>query len=295
MDYVDYYKTLGIDKTATQKDIKSAYRKLARKFHPDLNPQDADAKRKFQQINEANEVLADPEKRKKYDQYGEGWKHTGDFENAGQQQRPFSGQQQGDFGNMGAEGSFSDFFETLFGRQHSSRGNTQTRFRGKDYSTEITLDLASAARTHKQTLNVDGQKIRITIPAGIENGQTIKIPGHGENGQRGSESGDLYITFIIPDNDKIKRIGNDLFSTVELNLYAAILGGQVLVNTLTGEVKVKVAAGTQNGGKVKLKGKGFPLYKKDGLFGDLIITWNILTPTHLSEKQRQLFTQLSEL
>jgi curved DNA-binding protein len=295
MNFVDYYKLLGIDKTATPKDIKNAYRKLARKHHPDLNPNDKDAKRNFQQINEANEVLSDPEKRKKYDQYGKDWQHSEQFEKQKQyqQQSPYSGGTR--YTGSKSEGDFSDFFESMFGGSTGAGRGRQVKFRGEDYTAELQLELLDAYKTHKQTLTVNGKKIRITIPAGIENGQTIKISGHGGKGISGGPDGDLYITFSISNHPNFKRAGNDLFTTVNLDLYRAVLGGEITIETLNGKVKLKVKPETQNGSKVKLKDKGFPVYKNEGQYGDLYVTYSIKIPTNLTEKQRKLFNQLSEL
>jgi curved DNA-binding protein len=299
MDFVDYYKLLGLDKTATSKDIKSAYRKLARKFHPDLNPNDKDAKKKFQEINEANEVLSDPEKRKKYDQYGKDWQHSDQFEKQQQYQQQYQQQSSGsdrrNFAGSQSDGDFSDFFESLFGGTKGAGRGRQVKYRGEDFTAELHLELIDAYKTHKQTLNVNSQKIRITVPAGIENGQTIKIAGHGGKGINGGPDGDLYITFLIANNPNFKRSGNDIFSTVDLDLYKAVLGGELTIETLNGKVKLNVKPETQNGSKVKLKGKGFPVYKNEGQFGDLYITYVIKIPTNLTEKQKKLFNQLAEL
>jgi curved DNA-binding protein len=295
MDYVDYYKLLGIDKTATTKDIKSAYRKLARKYHPDLNPNDKDAKRKFQQINEANEVLSDPVKRKKYDQYGENWQHSEQFENQKQYKQQHSDSRGTRFTNDQSDMDFSDFFESMFGRTSGGGRSRQVKFRGEDFTAELRLSLIDAFKTHTQTFNIDGEKIRITVPAGIENGQTIKIAGHGGKGINGGPDGDLYITFSIADHPRFKRLGNDLFTTVDLDLYVAVLGGELTVETLSGKVKLKVKPETQNGSKVKLKDKGFPVYKKVDQFGDMYITYMIKVPSNLTDKQKTLFKQLSEL
>lgn len=295
MDYVDYYKLLGIEKSATQKDIKSSYRKLARKYHPDLNPNDKDAKRKFQQINEANEVLSDTGKRKKYDQYGNDWQHSDQFEKQQQYQNQASEPSRSRSTRTQSDGDFSDFFESLFGGASAGYGRSRkVKYRGEDYTAEVHLELIDAYKTHKQTLNVNGEKIRITVPAGIENGQTIKITGHGGKGINGGPDGDLYITFTIADHHGIKRLGNDLFTTVDLELYLAVLGGEKTIDTLNGRVKLKIKPETQNGIKVKLKNKGFPVYKNEGQFGDLILTYLIKIPTNLTEKQRALFKQLSE-
>ena len=300
MAYIDYYNILGVSKDASQDDIKKAYKKLARKYHPDLNPNDPTAQRKFQEINEANEVLSDPEKRKKYDQYGENWKHADEF-NAQQQQYGTNFGQ--NFSNDGttytswstsgdAEG-FSDFFESLFG----SRGKRKRSYgyRGQDYTAELHLTLQDAYETHKQILTVNGKKLRITVPAGVANGQTIKLAGQGGEGMNGGPAGDLYITFVIDDDARFRREGDDLYVTAPLDLYTAILGGETIIETMSGKVKLKVAPGTQNNTKVRLKGKGFPVYKQEGSFGDLIVTYSIDIPTHLSEEQKELFRKIQSL
>src|SRR5258706_4169128 len=207
MDFIDYYKILGIDKNASDEDIKKAYRKLARKHHPDLNPNDKEAHKKFQQINEANEVLSDPEKRKKYDQYGKDWKHADQFEQARQSQQHSTDQWGQSFTGNFEEGDFSDFFESLFGGGGSRAGSRrrQTKFRGQDIQGEFQLNLTDAYKTHQQTFTVNGKNIRITIPAGVENGQKINIAGHGEPGINGGPNGDLYITFHIVNNTKFRR------------------------------------------------------------------------------------------
>ena len=168
------------------------------------------------------------------------------------------------------------------------------KYRGEDYKAEIRLELIDAYKTHQQTITVNGKNIRITIPAGIENGQTIKISGHGSPGVNGGPNGDLYITFSVANHSIFKRLGDHLYATIDLDLYTAVLGGEMILDTLDGQVKLKVKPETQNGSKVKLKGKGFPVYKKDNQFGDLFISWSIKIPTNLTEKQKELFTQLSK-
>ncbi len=314
MAYIDYYKILGVDKTATQDDIKKAFRKLARQYHPDLNPNDANAKEKFQAINEANEVLSDPEKRKKYDEYGENWKHADEFE---AQRKAYQNQQGGGgdgeywystdgthFSGFGGEGmhgfggngsGFSDFFEELFGHREAGAGRgAHGAFKGQDIQGELQLTLREAATTHKQTFSVNGENLRITVPAGIANGQIIKLKGHGGKGLNGGPDGDLYITFNIADDPVFRRKDNDLYTDVNIDLYTAVLGGEVTVNTLDGQVKLKVRPGTQNDAKVRLKGKGFPIYKQDGTFGDLIVTYHVTIPTTLTDKQKDLFRQLQQ-
>ena len=291
MEFIDYYKILGVDKKASEEEIKKAYRKLARKLHPDLNPNDKDAHKKFQQVNEANEVLSDPEKRKKYDQYGKDWQHADQFEQQrrSQQQQPFSG---GAHFSGDDDSDFSNFFESMFGGSGRSR---QTKFRGQDYNAELKLSLTAAMETHQQTLAVNGKNIRITIPAGVENGQVIKLKGYGAPGVNGGPSGDLFITFSISPHPGFKRSGNDLYTIAGIDLYTAMLGGETTIDTLKGKVKLKVNPETQYGTKIRLKGKGFPVYKKEGEAGDLYVTYEVKLPTNLTEEQIALFTELSKL
>ncbi len=296
MDYIDYYKILGVSRNATAEQIKKAYRKLARKYHPDVNPNNKAAEKKFKEINEANEVLGNPENRKKYDKYGKDWKHAEEFEKARQQQRQYQGQAR-DFGQAHSpfsEDDFSDFFASMFGGGTRS-GRRTVRYKGQDYHAELQLGLREVYKSHKRVLTVDGKNIRLTIPAGVENGQVIKIKGHGGKGINGGPGGDLYIRFTIVNNTPFKRDKNDLHLTADLDLYTAVLGGEITVETMDGKVKLKVKPETQNGTKVKLRGKGFPVYKKDGVFGDLYITYRIKIPTKLSPKEKALFTELSKL
>lgn len=297
MEFIDYYKVLEIDKGASEADIKKAYRRLARKLHPDLNPNDETAKKKFQQINEANEVLSDPEKRRKYDQYGKDWQHAEAFEKQKQNQQQHQGRGYTAQDFSGGDGDFSDFFESMFGGtgRGGARGSGQMRYSGQDFNAELHLSLQDAAKTHQQTLTVNGKNIRITIAAGVENGQTIKIAGHGGLGMNGGPNGDLYITFVISNNTKFKREGDNLYVNVDLDLYTAVLGGDITIDTMDGKVKLPVKAETQSGTKVKLKGKGFPVYKKEGQFGDLYVTYQVKTPVNLTDKEKELFTELSKL
>jgi curved DNA-binding protein len=288
MAYIDYYAALGVEKQATVDEIKKAYRKLARKYHPDLNPNNKVAESKFKEINEANEVLSNPENRKKYDKHGENWKHADEIEKA-QQQRGggFSG---GDF----AGGEYSSFFESMFGGGGRSRGR-QGKFRGQDAQVSLHLRLDEVFKTEKRTLTVNGRSIRITVPAGVKDGQVIKIPGHGGEGANGGPNGDLYLTFAVENNTRFKLDNDNLYATADLDLYTAMLGGEIMVETFDGKVKVKIAPETQNGAKIKLKGKGFPRYKKEGECGDLYITFQLTTPTELTEKEIALFQELAQL
>lgn len=310
-DFIDYYKVLGLDKSATADDIKKAYRKLARKYHPDVNPNNKEAASKFQQINEANEVLSDPDKRKKYDQYGEHWKHADQFEQQKRQQQQQHQQSSASgFGGSGYEGftysssdfgegeHFSDFFEQMFGRQQrsSGRGRANVKYKGEDYSASLEMTLTDAATTRKQVLNVNGKSVRITIPAGVEDGQVIRLRGYGGEGINGGPKGDLYITFVIKNDTAFERVGDDLYITMDIPLYTAVLGGEQIIETLSGsKIKLKVNPETQSGTKVRVKGKGFPVYKKEGEHGDLYVTYNVKVPTDLTDKEKELFKQLAEL
>jgi curved DNA-binding protein len=292
MSFIDYYQALGVPKTATDDEIKKAYRKLARKLHPDVNPNDKEAHKKFQQINEANEVLSDPEKRKKYDKYGENWEHGEEYEKArqAQQRSGYSGGGQS-FSDEFEESDFSDFFSSMFG---SGGRSNQPKFRGQDYNSELQLSLKDAYTTQSQTLSINGKNVRITIPAGVANGQTIKLKGYGGKGVNGGPDGDLYITFSIANDPEFKRDGDDLYTAVELDLFTAVLGGEITLDTFGGKIKLKVKPETQNGTKARVKGKGFPVYKKEGQFGDLYVTYQIKIPTNLTEKQKELFAELAK-
>lgn len=311
MAFIDYYKVLGVDRSATQADIRKAFRRLAKQYHPDINANDPRAQERFQEINEANEVLSDPEKRKRYDEYGEHWAHAEEYEAQRRQyeQQYGGGQQYGDFGSFGGfdfggfgdftrsegnTGGFSDFFEQLFGGA-GHRSTRQQPMRGTDYEAELHLTLHDAAETHKQVLNVNGKSIRVTIPAGVADGQRLKLRGHGGEAPQGGTRGDLYITFRIAPDNTFTRSGDDLYIRTALPLTTAVLGGEVNVPTLTGDVRMKVGAGTQPGGKMRLRGKGMPKYKKETERGDLIVTFDVHIPNTLTDEQRALYTRLQQL
>jgi len=301
MEFIDYYKTLGIDKSASEADIKKAYRKMARKFHPDVNPNDKQAEVKFKEVNEANEVLSNPENRKKYDKYGKDWKHADQYDQQSRQQNYGGGgnQQRNPFGQSyqggGNEDSdFSDFFGSMFGGAGGRKSN-QSKFRGQDFNAELKLNLSEVYINDKRTLTVNGKNIRLTIPAGVTDGQEIKIKGYGADGVNGGPKGDLNIKFNITNDTLFIRDGKNLYKTVDIDLYTALLGGYITIDTMNGQVKLKVAAETQNGVKVKLKGKGFPVYKKDDDFGDLYLTYQIILPKDLNDQEKDLFVQLSKL
>ena len=305
MAFIDYYQVLGIDKQATQEEVKKAYRKLARKYHPDLNPDNKDAELKFKAVNEANEVLGDPEKRKQYDKYGEHWQHAEAYEQAqnenARQKRsqgradPFEG-----FAYEDGASDHSDFFSSVFGAQGSGfgsgkRGSSAGKFKGRDIEATLDLVLSQVRRTHQQTFEMNGKKIRITIPAGAYDGQQIKLGGYGHPGYNGGPAGDLYIRFNIRNDTPFEREGDDLHLNKTIDLYTAILGGELMVDTLDGQVKLKIRPLTKNGTVTRLKGKGFPVYKAEGSFGDLYLTLSVQLPTTLSNEEKALFEQLKKL
>ncbi|MBE7629473.1 amino acid permease [Tenacibaculum piscium] len=254
MAFVDYYKILEIEKTATDKDIKKAYRKLARKYHPDLNPNNKEAEIKFKEINEANEVLSNSENRKKYDKYGKDWEHGEAYEKAKQQQTYSNSEGNSQYSNQ----DFSDYFNTMFGQRNTSNKQGNRGFKGQDFNAELHLNLEDVYQTHKQVLTVNDSKIRLSIPAGVENGQVIKISGKGGAGINGGPNGDLYITFSIKKHTKFKRI-------------AIIIGG--LIATLAAYSYVKL------GVYYKDEGATYSFYKRTYLNSDFsasAIGWFII-------------------
>jgi curved DNA-binding protein len=297
MAFVDYYKILEINKDASEADIKKAYRKLARKYHPDLNPNDKVAEQKFKDLNEANEVLSNPENRKKYDKYGADWKHGEEMDRARQSQQSGSRDSStGAYSNF-TEGDYSDFFESMFGASAGGgrQGGANVKFRGQDFHAEFSLDIKDTLKSQKQTININGKKINITIPAGIEDEQVLKLKNFGGQGINGGPNGDLFVKFKIVNETAFKRDKNDLYTTVPLDLYTAILGGEVITDTFYGKVKLKINSETRNDTKVKLKGKGLPLFNKESELGDLYISFQIVLPNKLSEQEKELFTTLQNL
>lgn len=298
MAFIDYYKVLGVEKSASQNDIKKAYRKLAKRYHPDLNKDDPQAKAKFQEINEANEVLGDAEKRRRYDEYGEHWKHSEEFEAQQRNTGTYRSGAQG-FGFGGFEGfddfsrsagnssGFSDFFEQLFGG--TAYSNARKR-KGEDLQATLQLTLKDIATSQKRVLEINGEKIAITIPAGVTDGQKIRIKGHGGQNAYDKERGDLYITFRIEPDSRFTREGDDLRTTVTCDLYTLLLGGEVVVPTLNGNIKMNIKAGTQPDSRMRLRGKGLPHYKSEGA-GDMIVTIKVVLPT-LNAQQAELLKKI---
>ena len=298
MAFIDYYKVLGVERNASQEEIKKAYRKLAKKYHPDINKDNPQAQERFQEINEANEVLSDSEKRKRYDEYGEHWKHSEEFEAQRQGAHGYGGDTQDfDFGGFGGFGDFrrsagnrsgfSDFFEQIFG---NGAFRAEREQRVNDLQATLQLTLQEAATTHKRILEIEGEKIAITIPAGIADGQKIRVKGHGGKSVDGTRRGDLYITFTVEPDSRFTRLGDDLQTTVTCDLYTLLLGGEAMVPTLDGSVRAKIKAGTQPDSKLRLRGKGMPHYRREGK-GDLIVEIKVKLP-ELNEKQMEMMKEL---
>lgn len=310
MEYKDYYKILGVDKKASQDQIKKAYRKLAVQYHPDKNPGNKEAEEKFKLINEANEVIGDPEKRKKYDELGENWNRFQQSGQGGQQGggfdwSSFGGQGGGTyytesdvndmFGSQGGNG-FSDFFEAFFGRGSRQRaGQQQSHFKGGDYEAETEVSLEEAYKGTSRIIQVHNEKLRITIRPGAYDGQLLRIKGKGAEGSSDKYRGDLYVRIRLRPHPIFTRRGDDLYATQIIDLYTAVLGGDVYVNTLGGKVKVKTPAGTQNGATIRIRGKGMPKSDAPEQAGDLYLQWQVNIPANLSEKEKQLFEQLRKL
>jgi curved DNA-binding protein len=315
LNFKDYYKSLGVSKTASQDEIKKAYRKLARQYHPDVNPNDKAAEEKFKEISEAYEVLSNPENRKKYDQLGADWKK---YEQAGAQggfdwgkyaqgNAGGGGQYQytnADFGDMfGGEGGggFSDFFENLFGggfgRQQQGRGRRTGNFsmKGQDLQGEMEITLVEAYEGTSRVINVNNQQLRIKVKPGVTDGQKLRLPGKGGPGANGAENGDLYITVRVLPDPHYTRKGDDLYRDQQVDMFTALLGGEVQMHILGGDIKLKIPAESQNGTTLRIKGKGFPKYGQTDVHGDLYIKLQVMLPKHLSDQEKQLARQWAEL
>lgn len=308
MEYKDYYKILGVDKKASQEDIKKAYRKLTVQYHPDKNAGDKAAEEKFKQIAEANGVLSDPDKRKKYDELGENWQQYeqgnyqpgGPFGGAGGGRgRQYSYEDMGDIFGEGGGSGFSDFFEQFFGGgggggQKSGRGK-QRAYKGSDFETEMDITLEEAYAGTSRIINLENEKLRITTKPGAYDGQLLRIKGKGGKGSSAAHHGDLFVRVKLSPHPQFTRKGDDLHTTANVDLYSAVLGGDAIVATLTGKIKIKVDAGTQPGKTIRIKGKGMPvLDSKSGAHGDLYVQLNVQIPDKLTDKQRELFVQLRD-
>ncbi len=296
MDYKDYYKILGVSKTASQEEIKKAYRKLAVKFHPDKNAGNKQAEEKFKEINEANEVLGNEEKRKKYDELGSNWKQYGE---------QATGYNTNDFGRQRSRrptsddyefggSSFSDFFERFFGGSYDTGSYTQDTT-AYDMRMDIPITLEEAYHGTVRQFEVLGEKLQIRLKPGSTDGQQLRIKGKGGKGRNSSHRGDIYATVNIQPHKLFTRKGNDLYCELPLDLYIAVLGGEITVPALKGKMKVKVEKGTENGKTVRLKNLGMPVYDQPGKFGDLYAKFHLEIPTNLSKEEQELFIKLAAL
>jgi curved DNA-binding protein len=298
MEYKDYYKVLGVDKKASEADIKKVYRKLAVQYHPDKNQGNKEAEEKFKQINEAYEVLGDPEKRKKYDELGENWNQFQPGGGYSQSRQGRSYQYEGDINDLFGGGSgFSDFFETFFGRSSGRKTGqrSQQHFKGQDYEAEMEITLEEAYNGTSRIIQVHNEKLRITVKPGAYDGQLLRIKGKGAEGSSTEHRGDLYARVKIKPHATFNRKGDDLYTNQFIDLYTGVLGGDALVNSISGTVKVKIPAGTQNGKSIRIKGKGMPVYNATDKFGDLYVQLLITIPDKLTKEEKQLFEQLKQL
>ncbi len=313
MEYKDYYKILGVDRNAEEKEIKKAYRKLARQYHPDVNPGDKTAEERFKDINEAHEVLSDPEKRQKYDRLGSSWQQwqrTGRDPSGFDWSQWFSGAQPGgvrveyrDLGDLedlfGGAG-FSDFFQNIFGGMGAPRtGWTETRQarprRGQDYTQPVEITLEEAFGGTPRTIQKDGRRLEVKIPPGVRTGSKVRVAGEGSPGISGGASGDLYLEVKVLPHPTFERDGDDLRCEVPVNLYTAVLGGEVKVPTLSGDVMLNIPPETQGGQTFRLRGKGMPNLRNPQKRGDLYASLRIQAPQELSQREKELFRELAGL
>ncbi len=316
MEYKDYYKILGVDRKASEEEIKRAYRKLVRQHHPDVNPDDPTAEERFKEINEAHEVLSDPEKRRKYERLGADWQR---WRQAGGRpdgfdwgrwttQQPGGGRvhvHYGDIGDLFGEASpFSDFFNAIFGGvggmggMGAAPGRTQYQPRsrqGQDYEQEVEITLEEAYRGARRLLSKDGKRLEVKIPPGVRTGSRVRIAGEGAAGIGGGQTGNLYLRVKIAPHPHFERKGHDLHCSVPLDLYTALLGGEVRVPTLDGDVQLKIPPETRNGRTFRLTGRGMPHLRQPEQRGDLYATVQVHLPQGLSQRERELVEELARL
>jgi len=311
MDYKDYYKILGVDKNASEKEIRTAFRRLARKHHPDVNPDDAKAEERFKEINEAHEVLSDQEKRRKYDQVEADWQHwqqaggrRGDYDwgrwTTGQPGNVRYGTPEDLQDLFGGDSPFSDFFSQIFGGMGGSPGaggfQRQIRpQRGQNFEQPVEITLLEAYNGTTRILQKEDQRLEIKIPAGAKTGTRVRMSGHGGQGMGGAQAGDLYLRVRVVPDPRFEREESDLHATVPVDLYTMVLGGEVRVPTMTGEVVLTIPAGTQSGRTFRLRGKGMPRLRQPDQHGDIYAKVEVLLPTHLTSRQQELFEELQKL
>jgi curved DNA-binding protein len=303
MEYKDYYKILGVDKKATPDEIKKAFRKLAVKYHPDKNPGDKKAEEKFKEINEANDVLSDPEKKKKYDELGENWQH---FQQQGGNPNDFYRRQQGKARQQktnyqysgGDEGQFSDFFESVFGHGPSGFGNSRQRsarqMKGEDYQVDAELTLEEAFHGTTRQLTLADQKLNLKLKPGIAEGQVLRMKGKGGAGINGGPNGDLFITIHVGKHPRIERKGNDLYFDQPLDVFTAILGGKLPVQTIDKTLNINIPPGTDSDKVFRLKETGMPDYEDPTHRGDTYVKVVITVPKHISEQDKELLSRISK-
>lgn len=319
MDYKDYYEILGVSEDADTKEIKKAYRRLAREYHPDANRDNREAaEARFKEINEAYEVLGDPEKRAKYDQIRHSyssWQRTGGQPGGFDWSQWMGGQPGGvrvEYSGSGAD-AFSDFFRVIFGGMGgretatggfgledlfgggTARGSSGARqVRGQDLQTDVNISLEEAYSGTTRLIAKNGRRLQVKIPRGARTGTKVRVAGEGAPGARG-DAGDLYLNVTVQDDERFTREGDDLYLDVTIDLYTAVLGGQVEVPTMSGWVTLKINPGTQPGQLVRLSGKGMPRLRNPEEHGDLYVRIHVEVPKNLSEKERQLFEELAAL
>lgn len=296
MDYKDYYKILEIDKKATPAEVKKAYRTLAKKNHPDKNLGDKKAEERFKLANEANEVLGDPEKRKQYDELVQNWQQNQQAQN--QQRNPkqpfYQGNSNQGFGG-GNEGGFSDFFEQFFSQQRGGNQQQNQSEKGGDYETEMEISLEEAYSGTSRIIQLENEKLRVTTKLGAYTDQRLRIKNKGAVGSSASNRGDLFVRIKVAEDPKYSRKNNDLYHNTKINLYDAILGNYIILETLAEKFKIKIEAGTQNGKSIRLKGKGMPINGNPTAFGNLYLLIQIQIPEKITDKQKALFEELKQL
>ncbi|WP_119065409.1 DnaJ C-terminal domain-containing protein [Aggregatilinea lenta] len=312
MDYPDYYKLLGVDRAASDKDIRKAYRKLARQYHPDVNPGDAKAEERFKEINEAYQVLSDKDKRQKYDELGQSyqqWSRMGGQPGGFDWSRWSTGQQPGgyrvefsdaDFGAGGGD-AFSDFFRNIFGGGFGGNSGFERQraasrsVTGQDLEVAAQISLEEAYHGSQRIVQIGDRRLTVTIPAGARDGMRIRLSGQGERGYSGGQNGDLYVIVEMMPHPVFRREGDDLHMDVKIPLYTAVLGGPVRVTTLSGDVTVRIQPGTQSGQSIRLRGKGMPVLRQKDTLGDLYLHTLVQVPTNLSDEEQALFRELQSL